>query len=68
MASTPIDALIHGEMFMPFSKAEKNITLSFWEAIKQHDIAAFDCLIVFFVMLNNTQRLRAASYLLVLFL
>lgn len=68
MASTHIDALIHGEIFMPFSKAEKNITLSFWEAIKQHDITRFDCLIVFFVMLHNTQRLNPTSYLLVLFL
>ena len=50
MAWTHIGAIItiQGEIFMSFSNAEKNITLSFWEAIKQYDSTPFDCLVVFF--------------------
>ena len=44
---------------------KQNITLSFWEAIKQYDITLFDCLIVFFATLHNTQRTYPTSYLLI---
>lgn len=60
------DAIIQ-VIFMSFSKAG-NITLSFWEAIKQYDITPFDFLIVFFATLHNTHWLNATLYLLVLLL
>lgn len=60
------DAIIQ-VIFMSFSKAE-NITLSFWEAIKQYDITPFDFLIVFFATLHNIHWLNATLYLLVLLL
>lgn len=59
MTSTQIDAIILREIFVSYSKAEKNITLSFWEAIKQYDITPFDCLIAFF---GNIAQYPAALY------
>lgn len=53
MAWTHIDAII--------KNPEENITLSFWEAMKQYDITPFDSLIVFLVTLHNTQRLHPTS-------
>lgn len=63
MAWTHVDAIIktQGDILCHFHMQKRILLWAFGGAIKQYDITPFDCPIVFFVTLHNTQRLHPTS-------